>query len=408
MVILASYTYKAKTNTGQTVTGSFEAKERDMVITFLKEKGYIPLSIVDTVAEKGKEVKIGGNKKVKAKELAIFCRQFKTMLTAGVSLIGCLDMLKKQTENPTLKQALVKIYENVQKGKTLSDSMKSFENVFPVLLISMVEVGEVSGTLETVLDRLALQFEKDNKIRSKVTTAMTYPAVIGCIALVMVTFMMIFIVPKFVNMVASVGGTLPTPTKIVMFVSGLFTNIVFLICFAAVIFGLSYGFKKFKKTEQGKFIIDSFIYKMPMVGKNVQKILASRFTRTLSTLLSSGVSLIQSLEVVDKVVNNQIVSRGIVKVKEDIKSGSSLSGPLESLGIFPVMVTQMISVGEEAGSLDSIMEKVADFYDEEVDTSISKLVAMLEPLMMMLLAIIVGFIVVAMILPVFSMNQAIH
>lgn len=405
---MASYTYKAKTNTGQTVTGSFEAKERDMVITFLKEKGYIPLSIVDTVAEKGKEVKIGGNKKVKAKELAIFCRQFKTMLTAGVSLIGCLDMLKKQTENPTLKQALVKIYENVQKGKTLSDSMKSFENVFPVLLISMVEVGEVSGTLETVLDRLALQFEKDNKIRSKVTTAMTYPAVIGCIALVMVTFMMIFIVPKFVNMVASVGGTLPTPTKIVMFVSGLFTNIVFLICFAAVIFGLSYGFKKFKKTEQGKFIIDSFIYKMPMVGKNVQKILASRFTRTLSTLLSSGVSLIQSLEVVDKVVNNQIVSRGIVKVKEDIKSGSSLSGPLESLGIFPVMVTQMISVGEEAGSLDSIMEKVADFYDEEVDTSISKLVAMLEPLMMMLLAIIVGFIVVAMILPVFSMNQAIH
>ena len=284
---MASYTYKAKTNTGQTVTGSFEAKERDMVITFLKEKGYIPLSIVDTVAEKGKEVKIGGNKKVKAKELAIFCRQFKTMLTAGVSLIGCLDMLKKQTENPTLKQALVKIYENVQKGKTLSDSMKSFENVFPVLLISMVEVGEVSGTLETVLDRLALQFEKDNKIRSKVTTAMTYPAVIGCIALVMVTFMMIFIVPKFVNMVASVGGTLPTPTKIVMFVSGLFTNIVFLICFAAVIFGLSYGFKKFKKTEQGKFIIDSFIYKMPMVGKNVQKILASRFTRLLAARFGS-------------------------------------------------------------------------------------------------------------------------
>jgi type IV pilus assembly protein PilC len=175
--------------------------------------------------------------------------------------------------------------------------------------------------------------------------------------------------------------------------------------FIAAIFGLSYGFKRFKKTEQGKFIIDSIIYKMPLVGKNVQKILASRFTRTLSTLLSSGVSLIQSLEVVDKVVDNQIVSRGIVKVKEDIKGGSSLSGPLESLGIFPVMVTQMINVGEEAGSLDSIMEKVADFYDEEVDTSISKLVATLEPLMMMLLAVIVGFIVVAMIMPIFSMYQ---
>lgn len=403
---MAIYNYKAKTNTGETVTGSFEANDKTMVVALIKEKGFYPLSIEDK-AERGQEVNIKGNKKVKAKELAVMCRQFQTMLNAGVTVISCLDMLKKQTENPTLRAAIATVYEDVQKGTTLSESMKSLSKVFPVLLISMIEVGEVSGTLEVVLERLALQFEKDNKIKSKVSTAMVYPAVIGCIALVMITFMLIFIVPKFVGMINSVGGVMPTPTKILLFVSGLFTNPLFLLGFVVAIILFRFGFKRFKSTEQGKFIIDSFIYKMPMVGKNVQKILAARFTRTLSTLLSSGVSLIQSLEVVDRVVNNQIVSRGLVTVREDIKRGSNLAAPLERMGIFPLMVTQMISVGEEAGSLDAIMEKVADFYDEEVETSISKLVAMLEPLMMMVLAVIVGFIVVAMIMPTFTMNQGI-
>lgn len=400
------YNYKAKTNTGETITGSLEANDINMVIALIKEKDCYPLSIEEKDA-KGKEVSIKINKKVKAKELAIMCRQFQTMLSAGVSLIGCLDLLKKQTENVTLKDALMKTYEDVQKGKTMSESMKAYSKVFPVLLVSMIEAGEVSGTLEVVLERLAVQFEKDNKIRSKVTTAMTYPAVIGCIALVMVVFMIAFIVPKFVGMVNSVGGKMPTPTRILLFVSGLFTNPLFLLGAVVIIPSTIFLFKKYKATESGKFVIDSLIYKMPMAGKNVQKILASRFTRTLSTLLSSGVPLIQALEVVDKVVNNQIVSRGIVKVKEDIKRGSNLAAPLERLGIFPVMVTQMISIGEEAGSLDSIMEKVADFYDEEVDSSISKLVAMMEPLLMMLLAVVVGFIVIAMIMPVFSMYQGV-
>jgi len=403
---LAIYNYKAKTNTGETVTGSFEANDKNMVVALIKEKGFLPLSIEDKAA-KGKEVNLKGNKKVKAKDLSIMCRQFHTMLDAGVTVISCLDMLKKQTENPSLRAAIATIYEDVQKGMTLSESMKSISKVFPVLLISMVEVGEVSGTLEMVFERLAVQFEKDNKIRSKVTTAMMYPAVIGCIALVMVVFMITFIVPKFVGMIGSMGGELPTPTKILLFVSGLFTNPLFLIGLAVVIVLLNFGFKRFKSTEQGKYFIDSIIYKTPMVGKNVQKILAARFTRTLSTLLSSGVSLIQSLEVVDRVVNNQIVSRGLVKVREEIKRGSNLAAPLDRMGIFPIMVTQMISVGEEAGSLDAIMEKVADFYDEEVETSISKLVAMMEPLMMMVLALVVGFIVIAMIMPTFTMNQGV-
>ncbi len=403
---MAIYNYKAKTNNGETVTGSFEANDKNMVVALLKEKGYFPLLIEDKAA-KGKEVNLKGNKKVKAKDLAVMCRQFQTMLNAGVTVISCLDMLKSQTENPTLRAAIATVYEDVQKGTTLSESMWSIKDVFPVLLISMVEVGEISGTLEIVLERLAVQFEKDNKIRSKVSTAMTYPAVIACIAMVMVVFMLVFIVPKFVGMVDSMGVEMPTPTKILLFVSGLFKNPLFLIGAATFIILMRIGFKRFKSTEQGKFIIDSIIFKMPMVGKNVQKILAARFTRTLSTLLCSGVSLIQSLEVVDKVVNNQIITRGLVMVREEIKRGSNLAAPLERMGIFPLMVTQMISVGEESGSLDAIMEKVADFYDEEVETSISKLVAMLEPLMMMALAVVVGFIVIAMIMPTFAMNQGV-
>ena len=403
---MAVYNYKAKASTGETVTGIFEANDKAMVVALIKEKGYLPLSIEDK-AEKGQEIKLGGNKKVKAKALAVFCRQFQTMLDAGVTVISCLDMLKKQTENKILRAAVETVYDDVQKGNTLSESMKANPNVFPVLMISMIEVGEVSGTLELVLERLAVQFEKDNKIRSKVTTAMTYPAVIGCIALVMVVFMLVFIVPQFVGMVDSMGVEMPTPTKILLFISGLFTNPKFLAGLVLAIILLRLGFKKFKSTEQGKYIIDSTIYKMPMVGKNVQKILAARFTRTLSTLLSSGVSLVQSLEVVDRVVNNQVVTRGLVKVREEIKRGSNLAAPLEKMGIFPLMVTQMINVGEEAGSIDAIMEKVADFYDEEVETSISKLVAMMEPLMMMVLAVIVGFIVIAMIMPTFSINQGV-
>lgn len=403
---MANYIYNAKTKSGETVSGNVEASDVTTAIAFVKDKGYFPMAVHENTGP-GKEIEIKVHKKVKVKDLSILCRQFHTMLNAGVSVIGCLDLLRSQTQNPTLRDAMSQLYEDVQKGKTLSESMKLLSKVFPVLMVSMIEVGEVSGTLEQVLERLSVQFEKDTKVKSKVSTAMMYPAVIGCIALVMVTFMIVFIVPKFVNMVNSVGGTLPMPTRIVLFISKLFTNPLFLLGLALVIAAGVWGFRRFKSTEHGKFLIDSFIFKMPMVGTNVQKILASRFTRTLSTLLKSGVSLIHALEIVDGVVNNQIVSRGLIKVKESIKMGSNLAAPLEKMGIFPLMVTHMISVGEEAGSLDSIMEKVADFYDEEVETSVSKLVAMMEPLLMMVLAIIVGFIVVAMILPIFSMYQGV-
>jgi type IV pilus assembly protein PilC len=402
---LASYNYRAKTTAGEVVAGRFEANNENAVVALLRNKGYYPIDI-RKIEGAEREVKLNKLKKVSTKDLAVFCRQFHTMMNAGVSILGCLDMLRKQTENKRLSSEITRVYDDVQKGKTLSESMKKHDKVFPVILTSLIEVGEVSGTIDSVLNRLAIHFDKENRVKQKIKTAMVYPAVIGCIAFLVVIFLLTFVVPKFVGMFTTMGAKLPALTQVVLNVSNTFANIWFLLTMTVVILLISYLFSKYRKTEKGKYVIDTIKFTLPLVGKNVKKIVASRFTRTLSALLSTGVPLIQALEVVNNVVDNQVVSKGMVRVKEDIKRGENLAAPLEKMGIFPVMVTQMISVGEEAGSLDSIMEKVADFYDEELDTSISRLIALLEPMMIMVVAVVVGIIVISMIMPIFGMYNA--
>ncbi len=401
---LPSYNYSAKTPKGETVKGRFDASDENMVITLLKSKDYFPMEIEEVTLAK-KEITFGSIKKVSLKDLAIFSRQFFTMIDAGLSVLGCLDMLRKQTENPRLANVLTKVYEEVQKGKTMSEAMSAYPSVFPVIMTSLIEVGEVSGSLDYSLERLALHFEKENKTRQKIKTAMTYPTVIGIIALVMVSGMLMFIVPNFVSMFASFGSELPLPTKILVSISDTVKSPYFLLGAPLVIFVIVFLFKRFKRTKKGKLILDTLLVNTPLVGKNIKKILASQFTRTMSSLLTTGVPLIQALEVVDKVVDNQIVSDGLENVKEEVKRGSNLAGPLELIEIFPPMVTQMVHIGEEAGSIDSIMAKVADFYDDEVDSSISQLIAIIEPVMMLIMAVLIGSIVVAMILPIFSMYQ---
>jgi type IV pilus assembly protein PilC len=399
---LAPYIYKAKTSSGQVVTGIFDASDKNMVVALLREKGYYPLQIEEDKAS-GREVKPGFLKKVSSRDLAIFCRQFHTMIDAGVSVLSCLDMLRKQTENPKLAAVTGEVYEEVQKGKSLAEAMDMHKKVYPVILVRLIEVGEVGGILDTVLDRLTRHFEKENRMQQKIKTAMAYPAVIGCLALLMVVFMLAFVVPNFVSMFKTFGAELPTPTRILLDVSNTVKDVRFLAGLAAAIVLLAYLFSRFKSSSTGKRIIDTLKVNMPLVGKNMKKILASRFARTMSSLLNSGVPLIQALEVTGKVIDNHIVSAGLEKVSEDIKRGSNLAGPLERMKIFPAMVVHMVSVGEEAGTLDSIMGKVADFYDDEVDTAIGQLISILEPLMIFVLAAVVGSIVVAMILPVFSM-----
>ncbi|MDP4180216.1 MAG: type II secretion system F family protein [Bacillota bacterium] len=400
---MASFAYKAKTSAGAVITGKFDANDISAVVSFLRNKGLFPLDIKEVRSmEKGINFK---SKKITPNDLAIFCRQFYTMINAGVSVVGSLDLLRKQTESARLSALINSVYDDVQKGEALSEALRAHSRSLPVILINMIEVGEVSGTLDLVLDRLAEHFVKENKIRQKIKTAMMYPMVIGAIAVLMIIFMLTFVVPKFMKMFSFMGSSLPLPTKILLGISHTVTNIWFLLTAAIISFLLYLSFSKFRKTPKGRLIITRIILKIPKVGKNYRKILASRFARALSLLLETGVPLIQALEVVDKVVDNQIVTDGLLKVKEEIKRGSNLAGPLESIGIFPVMVTQMISIGEEAGSLDDIVGKVADFYDEELDTSISQLISLIEPVMILGLALVVGFIVISMIMPIFGMYK---
>jgi type IV pilus assembly protein PilC len=404
---LPSYNYSAKTVKGEVVKGRFDASDKNMVIALLRSKNYYPIEIEEiTLAQK--EVRIESIKKVTIKDLAILCRQFYTMVDAGLSVLGCLDLLRKQTENKRLAGVLAKIYDEVQKGRSLSEAMELYSNVFPVIMTSLIRVGEVSGSLDYSLERLASHFEKENRTRQKIKTAMTYPAVIGIIALFMVVGMLTFIVPNFVSMFASFGSELPTPTKILIKISEIVKSVYFLLGAPVAIIALTFLFKKFKQTKKGKLIIDTILVRLPLVGVNIKKILASRFTRTLSSLLKTGVPLIQALEVTDKVVDNQIVSIGLEKVMEEVKRGSNLAGPLGLIELFPPMVTQMVHIGEEAGSLDSIMAKVADFYDDEVEYSIGRLISIIEPVMMLVLAVLIGSMVVAMIMPIFSMYQNIR
>ncbi|WP_010252560.1 type II secretion system F family protein [Acetivibrio cellulolyticus] len=401
---MATYNYRAKTVTGNISAGKIDATDKNMVVSLLKNRGLYPLEISE-LNLLDKDLKMGSGKKIPLKDLSVFCKQFYTMADAGVTIIGSLDLLRRQTENRKLANILSKVYEDVQKGMSLSEAMKVHKSEFPTIVISMIEIGEISGNLDTVLDRLATYLEKDNKVKQKIKTSMVYPKAIGGIAIVAVIFMMIFVVPNFITMFKGMGSELPLPTRILLAISDTFKNIWFLLGASIVIPSLVIAYKKFIKTERGKYIYDKIVLGLPIVGKNMRKIIASRFSRSLSLMLKTGVPLIQALEVVGNLLDNEVVNKGMIKVKEDIKRGSGLAEPLEAVGIFPVMVTHMISIGEEAGSLDSIVEKVADFYDDELDASIGKILAMLEPLMIVAMAVVIGGIVIAMILPIFSMYQ---
>lgn len=401
---MASFTYKAKTSAGLIVKGRFDAADKNMVASLLRSKGLYPLDIKE-IKLMQKDIGLRFGKKINARHLAVFCRQFYTMLNAGVPVIRCLDLLRKQTENVRLAGIINNVLDEVQKGKALSDAFRIHSDFLPVILISMVEVGEVSGTLDVVLGKLSVHFEKDNKTRQKIKSAMTYPIAIGLIALAMIIFMLSFVVPKFMAMFTMEGAVLPFPTRILLGISHAFTNVWFLSAGTAMALILGFLFSKFRNTPKGKVIITKVIFRIPKVGTNYKKILASRFARALSLLIETGVPLIRALDVVERVVDNQVVSIGLAKVRDEIKRGSNLAAPLENLGIFPAMVTQMISIGEESGSLDAVVGKVADFYDEELDTSISQMISLLEPVMILGLALIVGFIVVSMILPIFGMYK---
>ncbi|MBU5254908.1 type II secretion system F family protein [Tissierella praeacuta] len=398
------YKYKAVSQNGEVIEGFFEGNEESDVLAMLKGNNYLPVSVEKDISSE-KKIDIF-SKKIKKKDLAVFCRQFYTMLDAGIGIVKCIDILEKQSENKNLKKALGTLHENVQKGFTLSEGMKKHSTVFPSLLINMVEAGEVSGNLDIIMERMAVHFEKENKLENKIKSALIYPVVLAVVSIAVVIFLLVAVMPTFIGMFESSGQALPKPTQILLNISNWLTEYWYI--FIPIVLALIVGFVLFKQTPTGINFVDTLKIKIPVIKDTNVKIITARFARTLSTLMSSGIPLLQSIEIVSRVVGNKIVHDRLEIASEDVRKGISLSRAINEVGIFPPMVDSMIKIGEESGSLDDILYKTADFYDEEVEVALQRMTSLMEPVMLVIMALIIGFIVIAMAMPMFDMVNTIQ
>ena len=335
----------------------------------------------------------------------IFYIQFYVMIDAGLTINITLDILSNQVNNIKLRETLKTVSEDVQKGETLSASMNKHSDVFPNLLVKMVESGEASGAIDKIMLRMAKYYEKENKINGKIKTAIIYPIILSIVAVGVLILMMVKVVPMFIDLFQQNNAKLPLITRMLLAISGFITShwILILIVLAFVIGGFIY----YKRTEEGQYNISKLALKIPILRELIKKIIVSRFTRTLSTLLSSGISLVDAIRIVAGVVNNKVAEEGLIKISEDVLKGGGLYGPIKANNLFPAMLSSMIKIGEESGALDDILDKAADFYDDELDMAISSGTAMLEPLIIIVMAVVVAFIVFAIMLPMFDMYQQI-
>jgi len=400
---MAKFEWEARSKTGTAQKGVMEAPNAAMVEAQLKRYGFTGISIKEHGKGFKMELKIPGlgGKKVETKDLVVFTRQFATMIDAGLPLVQCLDILASQQENKTFKDVLYKVKENVEGGSTFSDALGKHPKVFDALYVNLIAAGEVGGILDTILNRLAAYIEKAMKLKKQVKGAMVYPATIMSIAVVVVGVILVFVIPTFAKMFADFGGDLPAPTKFVIVLSNFIVK--YLVVMIAAVFGLSFAFKKFYATPKGKKLVDGLALKAPIFGPLIRKVAVAKFTRTLGTMISSGVPIMDGLEIVAKTAGNKIVEDAIYRVRQAISEGKTMAEPLGASGVFPAMVVQMISVGEATGAMDAMLNKIADFYDDEVDDAVGALTSMLEPLLMVFLGTTVGGLVIAMYLPIFKM-----
>jgi len=343
---------------------------------------------------------------VKTKDLIVFTRQFSTMIDAGLPLIQGLDILANQEENRTFKKVLMQVKLDVEGGSSLAEALKKHPKVFDNLYVNLVAAGEMGGILDTILQRLAAYIEKNARLVSKVKGAMIYPTTILVIAIAVIIVMLVFVIPVFAEMFTDFGGELPGLTQAVVNISDFLRNnwIVLTVIFA----GLFYAFKKWKSTDRGEYLFDKYLLKAVVIGDLLRKVAVAKFTRTLGTLITSGVPILDGMDVVAKTAGNRVVEEAINNTKQSISEGKTIALPLEESGVFPPMVCQMVAVGESAGSLDSMLEKIADFYEEEVDTAVDALTALIEPVMMVFLGGTVGTMLIAMYLPIFKIAGAIE
>lgn len=403
--IMPEFNYKIKI-AGRTLKKTIEAPTKEAAIKIVKNKTGVDLK---SVKPKPKEITIPYlNKltapKITTKSITIFVRMFATMIDAGLPLVQCLEILSNDPENPSMSALLKKIRSDVEEGSTFADALRKHPKYFDNLFVNLAEAGEAGGILDTILNRLATYMEKNEALKSKIKGAMVYPAVVITVAVVVVAVLLIFVIPVFASLFTEMGAELPLPTRIVMALSNFMQRWIIVIIVAIAIF--IYAFKKYYATEQGRIVIDSLTLKLPLFSDLIVKSSVARFTRTLGTLISSGVPILDSLEITARASGHAIIEMAILATRDSIKEGKTIAEPLEATEVFPGMVVQMIGVGEQSGALDAMLAKIADFYEEEVDNAVETLTSAMEPAMIVILGTTVGGVVVAMYMPIFSMVNA--
>jgi type IV pilus assembly protein PilC len=397
---MATFTYTARTPQGELKTATIDAATRDDVIAQLRRQR---LNVVKIDEAPSQKKKLGS---IKGRDIVIFTRQFSTMINAGLPLVQALDILAKQSESPALKEVTKAVVFDVESGHTVADALRKHPKAFDDLYVNMVAAGEAGGILDTILMRLAVFKEKNDALIRKVKGAMIYPGVIMSVAVIAIVVLLIFVIPTFASMFASVGLPLPLPTRIVIGASH-FLKMFWWAVVGTIGFGI-WSLKNYYKTSNGQLVIDRAMLKAPVLGDVLRKSAVSRFTRTLGTLIGSGVSILDGLEITAKTAGNRVISDAIMESRASIAGGETISAPLQKSAVFPPMVISMIAVGEQTGGLDEMLSKIADFYDEEVDAAVSGLLALMEPIMIVFLGVIVGGMVVAMYLPIFDMVNAVQ
>ena len=394
------FLWEGKTRQGTVQKGELAANSKEDVLALLRKQNILPIS----VKSKPREINIKfGQPKVTDKDIVILTRQLATMIDAGLPLVQCLDILGSQTENKTLAGVVAQVRTDVETGATFADALKKHPKVFDNLYVNMVAAGEAGGILDTILQRLAAYMEKFAKIKGQIKSAMIYPSVILFVAVAVVALLMVVVVPMLAAMFADMGQALPWPTRIVIGISNFLKGWGGLGLLIGII-GFFVGLKQFRKTENGLRLTDGIALKMPVVGSLIQRVSVAKFTRTLGTLLTSGVPILEGLLIVSRTAGNKVVEEAIMMTRQSVSEGKTLAEPLGKASVFPPMVVQMISVGEATGALDNMLNKIADFYDDEVDSAVSALTSMLEPMLMIFLGTTVGFVIVAMYMPIFKMG----
>jgi type IV pilus assembly protein PilC len=399
---MPTFVYSARAISGELTSGEVDFPTREEVVGYLRRQRLVPVN----VRTKPKDVNLSFGTGVKTREVVIFTRQFATMITSGLPLVQSLSILAEQTENPRFKVVITAVLNDIQSGQTLADAMRRHPKIFTDLYVNMIAAGEAGGILDTILLRLATFLEKNDALMRKIKGAMTYPTVMLLVVIGATTVLLWKVVPVFASIFTDAGMPLPTPTRVVLSISDFLQSYI-LYCFMAFV-GAIFAIRQYYQTKAGQLVLDRLLLRIPVLGSLIRKAAVSRFTRTLGTLVSSGVSILEGLEITARTAGNRVVHDAVMKSRASIAGGATISDPLKESGVFPPMVVQMINVGEQTGGLDEMLSKIADSYDDEVDAAVTALTSILEPIMIVVMGVVIGGMVVAMYLPMFDLMKTVQ